>query len=227
MSLLNHPMMALSRLFSRRRPEQPTAEGCLPLTLKPLKRGMPQSWWSLTNVLLAQLKYQRKSKTLSLKSNDMKLNNAPKRKTGFTLLELLITLMVLAIISATAIPIMKNSQRRDKEIELYQTLRQMRDAIDNYKKAVEGGAINPPPAENYGYPESLEILVEGAPKRSGTGSIPFLRKIPTDPITGRTEWSLRSINDDPNSTSWGGGSVFDVRSTAKGTGLNGIPYKDW
>jgi len=164
---------------------------------------------------------------LSLKSNNMALSNRSKHKAGFTLLELMITLTVLSILSAVAIPIMKNSQRRDKEIELYQTLRQMREAIDNYKKAVDMGVINPPPAENYGYPESLDILVEGAPRRSGTGSIPFLRKIPIDPIAGRAEWSLRSINDDPTSASWGGGSVFDVRSTAQGVGLNGVPYKDW
>ena len=157
----------------------------------------------------------------------MKLKKGSKHKTGFTLIELLVTLMVLAILSAAAIPIVKNSQRRDKEIELYQTLRQIREAIDNYKKAVDGGAINPPPPDNFGYPESLDILVEGAPRRSGAGTVPFLRKIPTDPITGKAEWSLRSLNDDPNAASWGGGSVFDVHSKAKGTGMNGIPYKDW
>ena len=157
----------------------------------------------------------------------MELNKDSKHKTGFTLLELLVTLTVLAILSAVAIPIVKNSQRRDKEIELYQTLRQLREAIDNYKKAVDGGIINPPSTDNFGYPESLDILVEGAPRRSGAGSVPFLRKIPIDPITGKAEWSLRSINDDQNSASWGGGSVFDVHSKAKGTGLNGIPYKEW
>lgn len=135
--------------------------------------------------------------------------------------------MVLSVLSAVTIPVLKNSQRRDKEIELYQTLRQMREAIDNYKRAADAGIINPPPAENFGYPESLEILVEGAPRRSSAGKIPFLRKIPIDPITGRAEWSLRSLNDDPNANAWGGGSVFDVNSMAKGTGLNGIPYKEW
>jgi general secretion pathway protein G len=158
---------------------------------------------------------------------NMKLDNRLNAKHGFTLFELLITVMVLAILSAVAIPVIKSSQRRDKEIELYQTLRYMREAIDNYKRAADMGIINPPPEENFGYPESLEILVEGAPRRSGMGSVPFLRKIPTDPITGRAEWSLRSINDERNTSSWGGGSVFDVRSTAKGTGLNGVPYKEW
>jgi len=157
----------------------------------------------------------------------MMLNNRLKSEFGFTLFELLVTLMVLSILSAVAIPVMKNSRRRDKEIELYQTLRQMREAIDNYKKAADAGIINPPPNDNFGYPESLQILVDGAPRRSGMGTLPFLRKIPTDPITGRAEWSLRSLSDEPNTNSWGGGSVFDVHSTAKGTGLNGVPYKEW
>jgi general secretion pathway protein G len=157
----------------------------------------------------------------------MRQKNTLISKAGFTLLELLVTLMVLSILAAVTIPVVKNSQRRDKEIELYQVLRQMREAIDNYKKAVDAGIVAPPSSENFGYPESLEILVDGAPRRNGVGKVPFLRKIPTDPITGRAEWSLRSINDDPTSTSWGGGSVFDVSSMAKGTGLNGVPYKEW
>ena len=146
---------------------------------------------------------------------------------GFTLLELLVTLMVLSVLAAVTIPVLKNSQRRDREIELYQLLRQMREAIDNYKRAADAGIINQPPAENFGYPESLDILVEGAPRRTSGGKVPFLRKIPADPITGRAEWALRSINDDPDTNSWGGGSVFDVHSMAKGTGLNGVPYKEW
>jgi len=146
---------------------------------------------------------------------------------GFSLFELLVTLMVLSVLSAVVIPVLKNTQRRNKEIELYQVLRQMREAIDNYKKAVDAGVINPPPAENFGYPESLTILVDGAPSRSGAGVVRFLRKIPDDPITGKAEWTLRSINDDANNNSWGGGSVFDIHSAAKGSGLNGVPYKEW
>jgi general secretion pathway protein G len=157
----------------------------------------------------------------------MRDSNGTKHQAGFTLMELLVTLMVLSILSAVAIPILKTTQRRNKEIELYQILRQMREAIDNYKKAADGGVINPPSAENFGYPESLEILVDGAPSRSGSGTVRFLRKIPTDPITGNAEWSLRSLNDDANANSWGGGSVFDVHSTANGVGLNGVPYKNW
>ena len=150
-----------------------------------------------------------------------------RRASGFTLFELLITLMVMSILSAVVVPVLKNTQRRNREIELYQVLRQMREAIDNYKRAADAGTINPPPAENFGYPESLDILVDGAPSRSGAGVVRFLRKIPNDPITGKPDWMLRSLNDDANNNSWGGGSVFDIRSAAKGGGLNGVPYKEW
>ena len=97
-----------------------------------------------------------------------------------------------------------------------------------YKLAVDQQRIKPPPPANMGYPESLEVLVEGA-QASGTlsGKIRFLRRIPVDPFTGRPEWGLRSINDETNSTSWGGGNVFDVYSQAKGAGMNNISYLDW
>jgi general secretion pathway protein G len=150
-----------------------------------------------------------------------------KNLAGFTLFELLVTLMVLSILSAVTIPVMKNTQRRNKEIILYQTLRQMREAIDNYKRAADQGLIEPGPTENFGYPASLEAMVDGVTAKSGSGTYRFLRQIPTDPITGRAEWSLRSINDDGKTSSWGGGCVFDVHSMANGTGLNGVPYKEW
>jgi general secretion pathway protein G len=157
----------------------------------------------------------------------MESHGAQKRQAGFTLLELLVTLMVLAILSSVAIPVVKNAQQREKEIELYQTLRYMREAIDNYKRAADAGLIIPPPTDNFGYPESLQILVDGAPRRNSTGRVLFLRRIPIDPITGRAEWLPRSLNDNADTNSWGGGSVFDVHSMAKGTGLNGTPYRYW
>lgn len=150
-----------------------------------------------------------------------------KNSAGFTLFELLVTLMVLSILSAVAIPVMKNTQRRNKEIILYQTLRQMREAIDNYKRAADQGLIDPGPPENFGYPASLETMVDGVPAKSGAGTYRFLRQIPKDPIAGTTEWSLRSISDDAKTSSGAGGCVFDIHSTAKGTGLNGVPYAEW
>ena len=147
---------------------------------------------------------------------------------AFTLMELIITATVLLILASAVIPMAKNGIRRQKELELRRDLREMRMAIDAYKLAVDQQRIKPPPPENMGYPESLEVLVEGA-VANGTlsGKIRFLRRIPVDPFMGRPEWGLRSINDEANSTSWGGGNVFDVYSQAKGSGMNNIAYSDW
>lgn len=147
---------------------------------------------------------------------------------AFTLMELIITATVLMILASAVIPMATNGIKRQKELELRRDLREMRMAIDAYKLAVDQQRIKPPPPENMGYPESLEVLVEGA-QASGTlsGKIRFLRRLPVDPFTGRPEWGLRSINDETNSTSWGGGNVFDVYSQAKGAGMNNISYSDW
>lgn len=150
------------------------------------------------------------------------------RAAGFTLMELLITATVLMILASAVVPMAKNAVQRQKEIELHRALRELRTAIDDYKAAVDQQKIKPPPLEAMGYPPSLEELVEGA-QASGriTGKIRFLRRLPVDPITGRAEWGLRSVNDEPTSTSWGGGSVFDVYSLAIGKGMNEVPYRDW
>ena len=146
---------------------------------------------------------------------------------GFTLLEMAVTATVLLSLASAAIPMAKNGVRRQKELELQRDLRTMRDALDAYKQMAEQKKIKLPPAENNGYPESLEILVEGAPTDKASVKIRFLRRIPIDPFTGKAEWGLRSITDDPNSSSWGGGNVYDVYSQAPGTGSNGIPYREW
>ena len=146
---------------------------------------------------------------------------------GFTLLEMAVTATVLLILASAAIPMAKNGVRRQKELELQRDLRTMRDALDAYKQMADQKKIKLPPAENNGYPESLEVLVEGAPTDKASVKIRFLRRIPIDPFTGKAEWGLRSITDDPNSSSWGGGNVYDVYSQAPGTGSNGIPYREW
>ena len=153
---------------------------------------------------------------------------APIAQRAFTLMELIITCTVLLILASAVIPMAKNGIKRQKELELRRDLREMRLAIDAYKLAVEQQKIKPPPVENMGYPESLDILVEGAQANGSlSGKIRFLRRIPVDPFTGHTDWGLRSINDEPTSTSWGGGNVFDVYTQAKGTGMNNISYRDW
>ena len=147
---------------------------------------------------------------------------------GFTLLELVVTATVLMILAAVTVPLAKNGYRRQQELELRRDLREMRLAIDEYKKQAEQQKIKAPPAEANFFPESLELLVEGVPVTgSASRKVRFLRRIPVDPFTGRAEWGLRSTSDDANSTSWGGGHVYDVYSLASGTGMNGIPYREW
>ena len=150
------------------------------------------------------------------------------RQGGFTLLELVVTATVLLILASATVPLAKNGLRRQQELELRRSLREMRTAIDDYKKQAEQQKIKAPPAEANFYPASLEVMVEGVP---ATGSISrkvrFLRRIPVDPFTGKAEWGMRNTADDANSTSWGGGHVYDVYSLSQGTGMNGIPYKEW
>jgi general secretion pathway protein G len=153
-----------------------------------------------------------------------------RREEGFTYLELIIATVVLAIIAAATIPVAEVTSKRAKEMELRRALRTMRDAIDNYKKAVDAGLIGGMDIElgSEGYPEELEILVEGVEQVGSAGKkLKFLRRIPIDPMTNSTDWGLRSYQDEPDSTFWGGQNVYDVYTKAEGTGLNGIKYKEW
>ena len=150
------------------------------------------------------------------------------RQRAFTLLEMLVTVTVLAILASAVFPLAKNGIRRQKELELRRNLREVRMAIDAYKQDVDQQKIKAPPAENNGYPESLEVLVEGVPRNGKINvKVRYLRRIPVDPFTGKAEWGLRSINDAPDSSSWGGSNVFDVYSLSQGKGMNDLPYKDW
>ena len=150
------------------------------------------------------------------------------RQGGFTLLELVVTATVLLILASVTVPLARNGVKRQQELELRRTLREMRMAIDEYKKQAEQQKIKAPPAEANFYPESLDVLVDGVPAAGSLSrKVKFLRRIPVDPITGKKEWGLRNTSDDPNSTSWGGGHVYDVYSLSNATGMNGIPYRDW
>ena len=150
------------------------------------------------------------------------------RQGGFTLLELVVTATVLMILASVTVPLARNGLKRQQELELRRNLREIRLAIDEYKKQAEQQKIKAPPAEANFYPESLEILVEGVP---ATGSlskkVKFLRRLPIDPCTGKAEWGLRNTSDDAKSTSWGGGHVYDVYSLSNATGMNGVPYREW
>ena len=141
---------------------------------------------------------------------------------------MLVTATILVILASAVIPMAKNGLRRQKELELRRDLREMRMAIDDYKAKVDQQKIKPTSVENLGYPESLEILVEGVQmKDKATGKVRFLRRIPVDPLTNKAEWGQRSVTDDPTSTGWGGGNVYDVYSLAQGVGSNGIAYNQW
>jgi general secretion pathway protein G len=147
--------------------------------------------------------------------------------TGMTLLELIIACAILLILSSAALPIAKYSIIRQKEAELRRDLLEMKDAIDRYKDAADHNQIRVEMGSE-GYPPDLETLVQGV--QLGTASdrkIRFLRKIPVDPMTGRAEWGLRAVQDDADSTSWGGKNVFDVYSKSTGTALDGTKYADW
>jgi general secretion pathway protein G len=146
---------------------------------------------------------------------------------GMTLLELIIACAILMILSSAALPIAKYTIIRQKEAELRRDLREMKDAIDRYKDAADRNQIRVEIGSE-GYPPDLETLVKGVQLgASSDRKIRFLRKIPVDPMTGRAEWGLRAVQDDPDSTSWGGKNVFDVYSKSTATALDGTKYSDW
>lgn len=147
-----------------------------------------------------------------------------RREAGLTLVELIVTVAILAILASAAVPVARFQVKREKERELRYDLWQMRSAIDHYKDAADKGLIQTK-VDSQNYPPDLETLVNGIDIQGH--KVRFLRKIPTDPMTNSTEWGLRSMQDDPDSDSWGGQSVFDVYTKSDGTALDGTKYKDW
>ncbi len=146
------------------------------------------------------------------------------RTRGFTLIELIVATALLVILTSLAIPLARVTIKREKERDLRRALWQMRDAIDRYKDAADRGAFQTK-VDSQGYPPDLDTLVKGVDVQGK--KVRFLRQVPVDPMTGGTDWGLRSMQDDPDSDSWGGQSVFDVYTKSEGTGLDGTPYKTW
>jgi general secretion pathway protein G len=155
---------------------------------------------------------------------------------GLSLIELVVTMVILGILASMIIPSVKMTSTRVKEIELKRNLRDIRTAIDEYKKIYDRGVaenmirvvINTPG----GYPETLKVLVDGDDFK---GYLPykkkFLRRVPADPFhlvrAGEDAWGMRSYEDDPDSNSPGGQDVYDVYSLSEGTAIDGTKYKDW
>src|SRR5437763_2840565 len=143
----------------------------------------------------------------------------------FTLIELMVATTFLAILTMMALPLARVTIQREKEKELRQALWEMRDAIDRYKDAADRQMFQTK-VDSGNYPPDLETLVKGVEAQGGK-KMRFLRSLPVDPMTKSKEWGLRSMQDDPDSDSWGGQSVFDVYTKSEGTALDGTKYKDW
>jgi general secretion pathway protein G len=152
------------------------------------------------------------------------IRTVPRQERGFTLIELIVTVTILSILASAAVPVTVFVVKREKERELRRDLWEMRDAIDHYKDAADMHAFQTK-VDSQNYPPDLDTLVNGVDVQ--TKKVKFLRRIPVDPMTGKAEWGMRSMQDDPTSDSFGGQSVFDVYSKSTGTALDGTKYSTW
>lgn len=142
-------------------------------------------------------------------------------------MELIVAFTILSILVSAALPLLRVSIQRQRETDLRRALREMRDAIDRYKIASDQNLIEKK-LDTEGYPPDLQTMVDGVPMLNTVDKkLKFLRRIPKDPMTGTTDWGLRSYQDDPESTSWGGQNVFDVYTKSTATALDGTKYSDW
>ena len=161
--------------------------------------------------------------------NNLALHAIPNRvvstkSRGFTLIELIAATTILLILSSLMVPLVQVNLKRQRERELRHALWEMRDAIDRYKDAADSGKFRQK-AGSEGYPPDLETLVKG--EDVGGKKLRFLRRIPVDPMTGKDEWGMRSMQDDPKSDSWGGQNLFDVFTKSEQKALDGTEYKEW
>ncbi len=150
-----------------------------------------------------------------------------RRRRGYSLVELAMVCACILILTGMIVPVTRLSVARQKEMELKEDLRAMRNAIDTYKRLSDQGLI-PVDLDTEGYPKTLDVLVKGVDL---VGQVKkkqkFLRKVPIDPMTGTAEWGLRSYQDEPDATTWGGEDVYDVYSLSTGTALDKTKYRKW
>jgi len=151
-------------------------------------------------------------------------DRASAADSGLTLIELIIVVAIISVLATAALPIARFQVKREKERELRRDLWSMRDAIDHYKDAADKGAFMTK-VDSYGYPPDLDTLVNGVDVQDK--KVKFLRRIPVDPMTGNSDWGLRSNQDDADSDSFGGQNVFDVYTKSQGTALDGTKYSTW
>lgn len=154
--------------------------------------------------------------------------SALRKQRGLTLIELIVAFTIMMLLTAMAVPMAKGKVRREKERDLRLALAEMRRAVDKYKDLADAQQIQVKVGTE-GYPETLDMLVEGvklANKADGS-TIRLLRRIPKDPFTGKNEWGMRSVQDDPKSQAWGGQNVFDVYSKTMEKAADGTAYAEW
>jgi general secretion pathway protein G len=154
-----------------------------------------------------------------------------RREGGYTFIEVIVVTAILLILASAVMPLAQVTSQRQREAELHRSLREMRTAIDKFKDAVDSGQIAASDLEpgNEGYPPDLDTLVEGvSAANDATGrKLKFLRRIPIDPMTNSPEWGMRSYQDKPDSSNWGGKNVFDVYTKSTAAALDGTKYRDW
>jgi general secretion pathway protein G len=145
-----------------------------------------------------------------------------------SLVELIVAFTILLVLTGMAVPLARAKVRMERERELRYALREVRHAIDQYKDFCDAGYFGPPKLGTNCYPETLDILVEGQKLNGPDGKkVRFLRHVPRDPFTGASEWGMRSDQDDPKATSWGGQDVFDIYSKTQERAPDGTPYSEW
>ncbi len=157
----------------------------------------------------------------------MRPQSSPQR--GFTLVELIVAFTILMLLTGMAVPMARSRVRKIKERELRLALVEMRNAIDKYKDKADNHELAPGKLDAFGYPESLQVLVDGV---KGTGAaadtkVKFLRHIPIDPMTNTRDWGTRSMQDDPKGSGGGGQNVFDVFTKSYAKAPDGTPYSEW
>ncbi|MDE3197717.1 MAG: type II secretion system protein [Acidobacteriota bacterium] len=158
-------------------------------------------------------------------------NSRRNHRSGMTLVELIVAFTILLVLTTMAVPLARGNVRRHQERDLRNALEELRAAIDKYKDAADAGKLGPDAngVDTFGYPKTLESLVEGV-KGAGQAAdtkLKFLRRIPVDPFTHSRDWGVRSMQDDPKSTGWGGQNVFDVYTKTDQKAADGTPYAEW